>query len=110
MKVYLCVQSEYEGSEAFRACKSEKKAQYIVTQVNRLLNVHKELRKLSQTQSLKYWNNNPQLIDSTKIEIYYHSEEWKKINKLMKKIDNLLEIFGANSFYRTAHVEEKRLE
>ena len=110
MKVYLCVTGHYEGSDVIKVCKSKKKAERIASQVDRLLKVHKGLRSLDGELQREYWENNPQLIDLTRVENYFDSEEHHKIKKIEDKVDDLLQLFGASAFYRNCNVEERKLE
>lgn len=110
MKVYACVEYDYDGSNIYRICKNRKKAEYIVKQVNRLFDVYRGLFNLRREIGLKYWTDNPQLIDSTRSENSEYLPEVKKIDKLLDKVKDVLELFGADSFFTHSLIEEKKLE
>ena len=110
MKVYLCIESDYEGSNAFRAFKDKKKADKLKTQVQRLFDVAHKIYETDRKMMEKYMEDRPEIITNTKFKLYYDSEEYKKLERFRRKVDRVIEGIGADSFYRWCEVEEKKIE
>ena len=110
MKVYLCEQSDYDGQSVFRVFKDKEKAEYTVKQVSRLFEVKEKLWDLDRKAQHRFTETHPEIINNTKFRLYYDSEEHKKIEGLKKKVEKLLNEFGADSFYSQCFALERKVE